>query len=37
MLNGIAYDTSENRLYITGKLYSYVYELNLAGIKFHLD
>lgn len=35
VLNGIAYDASDNRLYITGKLYSYVYELNLAGIKFH--
>lgn len=37
VLNGIAYDGAQNRLFITGKLYSYVYELNLANIDFHAD
>jgi len=34
VLNGIAYDSENHRLFITGKLYSHVYELNLAEITF---
>ncbi|KAL9344144.1 hypothetical protein Peur_064575 [Populus x canadensis] len=37
VLNGIAWDTNDNRLFVTGKLWPKLYEIKLHPIKKHFD